>query len=172
MKLRTILLLISLLAVLSAATGGSLYYSALRESAFNEADRRGATRVKLLRKTISSHLSENIEPVRVLAGMDQMLEMLVRPNSAAQDRANAVLDLFKESLNVDVCYLMNYKGDTIASSNRNAPDSFVGKNFAFRPYFQQAIHSAPATYLALGSHLKSAAPTTVIPSLKRAATHP
>ena len=150
MKLRTILLLISLLAVLSAATGGSLYYSALRESAFNEADRRGATRVKLLRKTISSHLSENIEPVRVLAGMDQMLEMLVRPNSAAQDRANAVLDLFKESLNVDVCYLMNYKGDTIASSNRNAPDSFVGKNFAFRPYFQQAIHSAPATYLALG----------------------
>jgi len=144
------LLLISLLAVLSAATGGSMYYSALRESAFSEADRRAATRVRVLRKTLSSLLSENIKPVRALAGMEEMLEILVRPNPAAQDRANAVLDLFKDSLNVDVCYLMNYKGDTIASSNRNAPDSFVGKNFAFRPYFQQAIHSAPATYLALG----------------------
>ncbi len=150
MKLRTILLLISLLAVLSAAAGGSLYYSALRESAFKEADRRAATRVRLLRKTISSLLSENIKPVRALAGMDEMLEMLVRPGPEAQDRANAVLDLFKSALNVDVCYLMNYQGDTIASSNRDAPDSFVGKNFAFRPYFQQAIHSAPATYLALG----------------------
>ena len=150
MKLRTILLLISLLAVLSAVAGGSMYYSALRESAFTEADRRAATRIRVLRKTISSLLSENIKPVRALAGTEEMLEMLIRPNPSAQNKANAMLDLFKDSLNVDVCYLMNYKGDTIASSNRDAPDSFVGKNFAFRPYFQQAIHSAPATYLALG----------------------
>ncbi|MFI5332376.1 MAG: PAS domain S-box protein, partial [Desulfobaccales bacterium] len=42
-------------------------------------------------------------------------------------------------------------GNTIASSNRHASDSFVGQNFGFRPYFQQAIHGQPATYLALGT---------------------
>ena len=150
MKLRSILLILSLLAVLSAATGGYLYYSSLKEAAFAAAERQAVTRVRMLRKNISSYLSENVKSVRALAKMDQLLEILVRPDPEAQNNANAILDIFKKSLDVDVCYLMNYKGDTIASSNRNAPDSFVGKNFAFRPYFQMAIHSAPATYLALG----------------------
>ncbi|MEK6194200.1 MAG: PAS domain S-box protein, partial [Deltaproteobacteria bacterium] len=107
--------------------------------------------IELIKKNLTSFLSENIKPVKALASMDEMLEMLVRPRMDALNQANAVLDLFKASLEVDVCYLLDHAGTTVASSNRNAPDSFVGKNFAFRPYFQQAIHSAPSTYLALGT---------------------
>ncbi len=151
MKLRTILLFLSLLAFLSAATGGYLYYSALREAAFAEASRRGEIRVELLAKNLSAALSKNIRPVEALAGIDDLLELLTRPSREALNRANAVLDLFKRALNVDVCYVMNHRGTTVASSNRQAPDSFVGKNFAFRPYFTEAFHTAPATYLALGT---------------------
>ena len=154
MRLRLIILVLSILAFLSASTGGYFYYDSLREAAFNEAERQTVTRIALIKKNLSSYLSENIKAVKVLAGMDEMLEMLVRPGTLAQNNANGVLDLFKASLETDVCYLMNYKGVTVASSNRNAPDSFVGKNFAFRPYFQQAIHSAPSTYLALGTTSK------------------
>lgn len=150
LKLRTILLVLSLFAFLSASTGGYLYYSAMREAAQTEAERQAITRVELIRKNLSSNLLENIRPVRALSRMDEMLELLVRPSRKSLDRANAVLDIFKDSLEVDVCYLMNHEGDTVASSNRDAPDSFIGKNFAFRPYFQEAMHSAPATYLALG----------------------
>jgi C4-dicarboxylate-specific signal transduction histidine kinase len=46
---------------------------------------------------------------------------------------------------------MDPAGNTIASSNRYESDSFVGKNFDFRPYFQQAIRGQPSTYLALGT---------------------
>jgi PAS domain S-box-containing protein len=46
---------------------------------------------------------------------------------------------------------MDRTGLTIASSNRGEPDSFVGQNFAFRPYFQQAIRDIPTTYLAQGT---------------------
>ena len=46
---------------------------------------------------------------------------------------------------------MNNKGNTVASSNRNDPDSFVGQNFSFRPYFQMAIMGQAASYLALGT---------------------
>jgi len=150
-RLRLIVLVLSLLAIMSASTGGYLYYAFLKKAALQEAERQASTRIELIKKNFFSYLSENIKPVKALAGMDEMLEMLVRPNPAAQRKANAVLDLFKASLEVDVCYLMDHAGNTIASSNRNAPDSFVGKNFAFRPYFQQAIHSAPSTYLALGT---------------------
>jgi PAS domain S-box-containing protein len=45
---------------------------------------------------------------------------------------------------------MDRSGKTIASTNRLAPDSFVGQNFAFRPYFKDAISGKPSTYLALG----------------------
>ncbi len=154
MRLRLIILVLSLLAFLSASTGGYFYYNSLKEAAFNEAERQTITRIALIKKNLSSYLSENIKAVKVLAGMDEMLEMLVRPDNIAQNDANKVLDLFKASLETDVCYLMNHEGVTVASSNRNAPDSFVGKNFAFRPYFQQAIHSAPSTYLALGTTSK------------------
>jgi len=47
--------------------------------------------------------------------------------------------------------MMDRTGQTIASSNRGDPDSFVGQNFGFRPYFQQAIRAIPDTYLALGT---------------------
>jgi PAS domain S-box-containing protein len=151
MRLRLIIFVLSLLAFLSASTGGFLYYSSLRRAAFKEAERQTNTHIELVKTNLSSFLSENIKPVKALASMDEMLEMLVRPRRDALTRANAVLDLFKAALEVDVCYLMNHAGTTVASSNRNAPDSFVGKNFAFRPYFQEAIHSAPSTYLALGT---------------------
>ncbi len=150
MKLRSILIFLSLLAIVSTVTWGYLYYSSVRDAALKVAERQAVTRLKLITKNVSSFLSENLKVVKAMAGMDELLEMLVRPNEKAQNRANAVLDLYKNALEADVCYLMNYEGNTIASSNRDAPDSFVGKNFAFRPYFQLAIHSAPATYLAVG----------------------
>jgi PAS domain S-box-containing protein len=151
MRLRLILLVLSLLAFLSASIGGYLYYTALREAAFKMADRRAFTRVEMLRKNLSAFLLENIKPVQALAGIDELREMLIRPGDHSLPRANAILDIFKNALKADVCYLMNHEGTTVASSNRDAPDSFIGKNFAFRPYFQLAIHRAPATYLALGT---------------------
>jgi len=45
---------------------------------------------------------------------------------------------------------MDGNGKTIASSNRNDSDSFVGKSYQFRPYFTQAIKGARGRYFALG----------------------
>ena len=154
MKLRLILLVLSFLAFLSVTTGGYLYYFSLKEAAFKEADQEAVSRLRMIKKNLFSYLSQNIRPVEALSRMDALLEMLVRPNKEALQRANNILDLYQDALKVDVCYLMNYEGTTIASSNRDAPDSFIGKNFAFRPYFQQAIHNAPSTYLALGTTSK------------------
>jgi PAS domain S-box-containing protein len=150
MKLRLILLVLSLLAFLSASTGGYLYYSSLKKSAFQEAERQAVTRAEMIKKNLSSFLSENIKPVKTLAGMQELQASLINSDDESLAKANAMLDHFKTTLDEDVCYLMDPFGNTIASSNRNDPDSFVGENFSFRPYFQQAIHGTPSTYLALG----------------------
>jgi PAS domain S-box-containing protein len=150
MKLRLILLVLSLLTFLSASAGGYLYYSFLKKSAFQEVERQAATHAEMINKNLSSFLSENIKPSKTLAGMDEFHAALTKPNANSIAKANAMLDHFNTSLNTDVCYLMDTDGNTIASSNRTDPDSFVGKNFSFRPYFQKAIQGTPATYLALG----------------------
>ncbi len=151
MKLRSILLILSLLAFLSASTGGFLYYSALNDSAFKEAERQAESRLDMITKNLSSFLSENIKPVKTMAGMPAFVHAVVSRNDASIQSANEMLDYFHQTLDTDVCYLMDRTGETIASSNRRAPDSFVGQNFAFRPYFQQAIRGIPSTYLALGT---------------------
>ncbi len=151
MKLRIILIVLSLLAFLSASTGGYLYYSSLKESALREAERQADLRLRTIKKNLTIFLAENVKPVKTLAGMETIRLALTRPDTRNLAATHATLDHFKKTLAADVCYLMDANGQTIASTNREAPDSFVGQNFAFRPYFREAILGRPSTYLALGT---------------------
>jgi PAS domain S-box-containing protein len=151
MNLRQTIFLLALLTILSASAGGYFYYASLKESVIIEAERQTSTRAELIRKNLSSFLSENIRPIKTLAGMKALQTSLLEPDDDFLKKANAVLDHFRSTLGVDVCYLMDPAGNTIASSNRNDSDSFVGINFSFRPYFQHAINGTAATYLALGT---------------------
>jgi len=151
MKLRLILLILSLMAFVSAAAGGYFYYSSLRDAAFNEAEGQTIIRLERINKNLSVLLTEYNKPVRTLAGMPEILAMLTNSNADSLLKANQILDHFRNTLQADVCYVMDHDGNTVASSNRHDADSFVGKNFSFRPYFQLAIRGEPASYLALGT---------------------
>ena len=151
MKLRLILLILSLMAVVFASAGGFFYYNSLEKEAFREAESQTIIRLERINKNLASLLSEYHKPVRILAGMEELKELLSRYNPEALVAANSTLDHFKNTLQADVCYLMDNMGNTVASSNRNDPDSFVGQNFSFRPYFQMAIRGQAASYLALGT---------------------
>ncbi len=72
-------------------------------------------------------------------------------NSAQIDITNRYLQHINEIIGAADSYLLNQQGTTIAASNWNLARSFVGRNFAFRPYFQQAIQGAASQYYALGS---------------------
>ncbi|MCF8100648.1 MAG: PAS domain S-box protein [Desulfarculaceae bacterium] len=154
MRLRTILLILSLLALVSTAVGGIYYYYSLQESALVLARRRAAGQTEVLTNQISSFLSQNQKPVKALASLAELQRAAADPGEANLAAGNLVLDRFQKALDVDVCYLLNRKGMTIASSNRRSLDSFVGHNFAFRPYFKQALAGKAAKYLALGTTSK------------------
>lgn len=105
--------------------------------------------------THSSHFTgefEHIErEVRVLSGSSFIASALVSRKDEDVANANSTLDRYNSGLDSSVSYLMDSNGMTIASSNRNDQDSFVGKSYQFRPYFIQAgtvlradiLHSAP-----------------------------
>ncbi len=108
--------------------------------------------------TISLHSArftaefENAErAVQTMSGSPWILPALVFRNDSDIANANSVLDRYNDSLNAAAAYLMDADGLTIASSNRNDPDSFVAKSYQFRPYFTQAIGGVPGRYFALGA---------------------
>jgi C4-dicarboxylate-specific signal transduction histidine kinase len=150
MKLRAILLILGLLAFVSTSLGGYLYYSALKKSVLNEAEIQAASQAETIKTLLSSYLSNSLNAVRALAGLKQIQQAFVNPNEIALTEANFILDNFNDSLGASVSYMMDQEGKTIASSNRNDPVSFVGKNYSFRPYFQKAIRGKPSVYMALG----------------------
>jgi len=101
-----------------------------------------------------SHLLANIEPVDhavlAMSGSPWISGALISNRAPDRDRTNAVLDRFQKSMDVSVSYLMNTRGVTVASSNRNSAESFVGKSYEFRPYFTDALVGKPGRYFAYG----------------------
>ncbi|QVM97029.1 sensor histidine kinase [Pseudomonas sp. SORT22] len=53
--------------------------------------------------------------------------------------ANRLLKDIATQTGAEVMYLMDANGNTLAASNWDKHDSFIGRNFAFRPYFSEAI---------------------------------
>ncbi|AFT68562.1 Signal transduction histidine kinase regulating C4-dicarboxylate transport system [Alloalcanivorax dieselolei B5] len=67
-------------------------------------------------------------------------------------RANNQMKRMATIIGSSDVYLMDHRGLTIAASNHDRQDSFIGRNFDFRPYFNDAIRTgAAALYFALGS---------------------
>ncbi len=150
MKLRAILLILCLLAFFSATTGGYLYYSSLSQSAFTEAETQADSHAENIKNLVSSFLTNTLKAVKALSGLKILQQALLSSDEIVLADANDILDHFQDSLAASVVYLMDQKGQTIASSNRDDPDSFVGKNYSFRPYFKQAVRGNPSVYMALG----------------------
>jgi diguanylate cyclase (GGDEF)-like protein len=150
-KLRLIVLTLAFMSLIAVIAGSLLYYSILKKTVLAEANRHAASDAAAISHMFTSYLSENAKSVKTLAGMPAIGAALAKEKAPEREAANRLLDHFQRSLGTDVCYLMNADGLTLASSNRRAPDSFVGKNFGFRPYFTQALHGMAGVYMALGA---------------------
>lgn len=64
---------------------------------------------------------------------------------------NRRLEDLARQTNAAVIYLMDESGQTRAASNWKLPTTFVGSNYSFRRYFQQAMETGSATQFALGT---------------------
>ena len=108
----------------------------------------------------SSELQTSIEKFaflpRVLARKQKLKQLLSQPGTSPNLAGDINLDLayINGVSNTDVIYLMRLDGTTIAASNWDANDSFIGGNFGFRPYFKNAIAGRDGRYFALGTTSK------------------
>lgn len=66
------------------------------------------------------------------------------------DATHAYLASVNAASNAAVIYVLDRTGKTVAASNWKSPDSFVGKNYGFRPYFRDALAGASGRFFAVG----------------------
>ncbi|MBI5017504.1 MAG: PAS domain S-box protein [Deltaproteobacteria bacterium] len=150
-RLRAITLTLSGLVLATTLAGGLLYYVVSRERALGIAREEGQSVTRLTADHIDAHLGADRGPLRILAGDPNLHAALSHPTPDSFEQANRALDRYQEALSSDGCYLLDARGMAIASSNRSTPQSAVGHDFRFRPYFQQALRGETAIYLAIGA---------------------
>jgi two-component system C4-dicarboxylate transport sensor histidine kinase DctB len=87
-----------------------------------------------------------------VAHLPMAAQLLSTPgNASLVEEFNATLQDLQVQAKVAAIYLMDKNGNTIASSNWDTPQSFVGQNFGFRPYFSDAIKGQPGYFYAIGN---------------------
>ena len=87
-----------------------------------------------------------------LAFQPDVVHALARPGDREViDRLNLTLQAIQRQSKVGSIYLIERSGNTLASSNWNEPLSFIGKNYQFRPYFQDALAGRPGRFYGIGS---------------------
>jgi diguanylate cyclase (GGDEF)-like protein/PAS domain S-box-containing protein len=140
----------TLILLLIAAVAGWFVTDYLGNKARQEIIEESRASSLTLSIYVSSTLNKFKEAVKSMAGSPWIAPALLSKRDRDIEHANSALDRYNSALNASVSYLMNAEGMTVASSNRNDPDSFVGKSYRFRPYFQEAFRGNPSRYYALG----------------------
>ena len=148
--LRGIIIILSLLVLLAAAVSGYFFYLSFNKSTTEASHNNAEEQTEKVAAHIDTIILENQKSIKALAGHNSISKALTGKDSGSISEANSALALFRQSIDADVCYLMDSEGNTVASSNRDDADSFIGINFAFRPYFQKAIFGNKSVYMALG----------------------
>lgn len=88
---------------------------------------------------------------RALADDRDVVAALEAPQSRAADRLNRKLEQLAGEVRAPVIYVIGNDGTTVGSSNWRDPDSFVGKDYSFRPYFRDALRNGEGEQFALGT---------------------
>ncbi|MHB9072995.1 MAG: PAS domain S-box protein [Desulfobaccales bacterium] len=105
---------------------------------------------KVLIRMMVDKMDESDHLVSTMAASPWLVLAFDNRDAQTLELANSVLDRYSQALTGSVCYLMDKNGLTIASSNRHQADSFVDKDFKFRPYFKKAVTGTLGQYWALG----------------------
>ncbi|WP_120497719.1 ATP-binding protein [Kiloniella sp. EL199] len=113
----------------------------------------GQERLSLYQGTLRSALEKHRYLPFVLS-RDEGIKKLLSENEGREGVAIAVnrsLRATNQKAESDVLYVLNSKGTTLAASNWLEDRSFVGHNYAFRPYYKDAIEGRESGFFAVGA---------------------
>ncbi|WP_420395915.1 sensor histidine kinase [Nioella sp.] len=109
---------------------------------------RAEGRLSLYRSTVVAELDRFSHLTFVLARDPFVIETASGGPTAPLDGR---LASFASQSGLDAIYLMDFEGLTISASNAGSASSFVGQNYSFRPYFQEALEGGQGRFYGIGA---------------------
>ena len=97
-------------------------------------------------------LVERFRSVPEVLALDSDIKSLLRApkDRLLRDTLNLRLEQLNAAAGSNVLYLLDRQGEALVASNWRDWSSFVGNNYAFRPYFQDALRHSSGRYFAVG----------------------
>lgn len=109
---------------------------------------RAEGRLSLYRSTVLSEV-DRFEHLTQVLSVDPFV--IAALEDAADQRLNDRFMDFAEAAGLDAIFLMDLAGATTAASNARTPGSFIGQNYGFRPYFQDALNGNRGRFYGIGA---------------------
>jgi two-component system C4-dicarboxylate transport sensor histidine kinase DctB len=136
------------LALVLILQGGAMIARGYME----EAEAQAATTLRLAVSALGGHLKRYEALPALIADQQNVEALVVDPgNEALRTVTNRYLKEINLLLKSSDIYVMTTDGNTVAASNYDSPVSFVGENFSYRPYFQEAAEGRQSRFYALGT---------------------
>lgn len=121
-----------------------------RETRLVDIAQDGRNKLELYRSNLQGAIKEHEYLPITLASDNRILNLATFADPANAAQVNVYLEKLAADSGASDIYFMNRDGTTIAASNWNSDASFIGRNFSFRPYFQQARRGETGHYFAFG----------------------
>lgn len=127
-------------------------YNAVADSHLDQLRRTSRQRLDFLTAVTRQTLQKYESMPYVLSQQGELVDLLEHPDDARRVQSvNDYLKRVKEKTEPLTVYLLNSKGRAIASSNWSDPGSFVGQDYAFRPYFLEAVQRQAGRFYGVGT---------------------
>ncbi|WP_371322477.1 ATP-binding protein [Dechloromonas sp. ZY10] len=128
-----------------------LTYRSLFAYLLDQERQHAAQRLDALALSLDAALARH-ESLPGLLALDPTLSALLdAPRDPARlAAANAYLEAAQQNAQVAAAFLIDAEGLTLAASNWRQPLSFVGHNYAFRPYFRDAVEHGLGRFYGVG----------------------
>lgn len=104
----------------------------------------------LVQDHLAMEMNATTTAARVAARMVSRFDLATALGQGGSSRLDDVVDAIGGAGEGIVVYLIDPAGTTVAASNRGQPDSFLGKSYAQRPYFRDAMAGATGRFIGLG----------------------
>lgn len=131
---------------------GAITYSQSLERLLGDTARRGENTLQLAELALRGQM-ERFERLPELIAEHALVKAIAEDplDGGVADIANRYLQSIQQLLGASDIYFMGLDGMTRAASNFDADKPFIGRNFAFRPYFTDAVSGGEGRFYALGT---------------------
>jgi len=126
-------------------------YRAIGQQAMEELADQSQNHLTLFVSSLTAILDKYEHLPKLISSNYRLAAQLQQSGTQDFNDTNRYLKAVAETSGASDVYLMTLDGTTLASSNWNLEHSFIGLNFGFRPYFQQALTGKTGRYFALGT---------------------